>query len=49
MGAVTVGYKCHGRRHLASGGQWLGIGWALWRGGGGGTPPPPFQCMAGPV
>ena len=34
MGAVSVGYKCHGSRHLASGGQWLGIGWAPWRGGG---------------
>ena len=33
LGAVTVGYKCHRGRNLASGGQWLGIGWALWRGG----------------
>ena len=28
-------------RHLPPGGQWLGIGWAPWRGGG---VPPPFQC-----
>ena len=40
MGVVTVGYKCRWSRHLASGGQWLGIGWAPWRGRGGGTPPP---------
>ena len=42
---------------MASGGQWLGIGWAPWRGGGisnnnqtechtGGIPPP-FQCVPG--
>ena len=37
--AVTVGYKCHGSWHLASGRQWLGIGWAPCRGWG--TPPPP--------
>ena len=36
MGAVTVGYKCHSSWHLVSGRQWLGIGWAPWRGGGGG-------------
>ena len=28
---------------LALGGQWLGIGWAPWRGGGGGLPL--FQCI----
>ena len=28
--------------HLASGRQWLGIGWAPWRGGGN---PPTFQCI----
>ena len=27
--------------HLASGGQWLGIGWAPWRRGRGVPPPPP--------
>ena len=27
-------------------GQWLGIGWAPWRGEGGGRPPP-FQCSPG--
>ena len=37
LGAVTVGYKCHLGWCLASGGQWLGIGWAPW--GGGGSPP----------
>ena len=42
-GAVTVGYKCHRSRHLASGGRWLGIGWAPWGAGGGGYLPP-FQC-----
>ena len=31
MGVVTVGYKCHRSWHLASGGQWLGMGWAPWR------------------
>ena len=35
FGAVTVG--------LASGRQWLGVGWAPWRGGRGGSPP--FQCI----
>ena len=39
MGAVTVGYNCHWGRHLASGGQWLGVGWAPWEGGGGTCPP----------
>ena len=32
FGAVTVSYKCHRSRHLASGGQWLGIGWVPWTG-----------------
>ena len=32
LGAVTVGYKCHRRWHFASGRQWLGVGWAPWRG-----------------
>ena len=41
--AVTVGYKCHRGRHLASGTQWLGEGWAPWRGGY----PCPFQCISG--
>ena len=31
---------------LASGGQWLGMGWALWKGGGGTSPP--FQCIPAP-
>ena len=31
---------------MASGRQWLGIGWAPRNGGGGG--PPPFQCIPGP-
>jgi hypothetical protein len=31
---------------LASGGQWLGIGCAYWRGGGGYRPP--FQCIPAP-
>ena len=44
MGAVTVGYKCHGSWHLASGVHQLGIGWAPWRGGRG---LPPFQCIPG--
>ena len=35
-GAVTVGYKCCRGRQLASGGQWLGMGWAPWKGRGGG-------------
>ena len=58
MGAVTVGYKCHCSWHLASGGQWLGIGWPPCRGGGVGTwpwrgggvppplPPPPADARA---
>ena len=41
-GAVTVGYKCHWSRHLASGRQWLGRGWAPWRGGGASLP---FQSI----
>ena len=28
LGVVTVGYKCRWGWHLASVGQWLGIGWA---------------------
>ena len=40
LGAVTVGYKCRGSWRLPSGGQWLGIGWAPWRGGWGGYLPP---------
>ena len=43
MGAVTVGYKHHWSRQ--SGRQWLGVGWAPWRGGG--EYPPPFQCIPG--
>ena len=35
LGAVTVGFKCHCSWHLPPGKQWLGIGWAPWRGGGG--------------
>ena len=31
--------------HLASGGQWLGTGWAPWRGGGRGGYLPPFECI----
>ena len=46
LGAVTVGYKCHWCRHLASGRQWLGIGWAAWRVGWG-TPPPPSNASLG--
>ena len=34
LGAVPVGYKCHCGWHLASGRQWLGMGWALWKWGG---------------
>ena len=41
LGAVTVGYKSW---HLASERQWLGIGWALWRGG---APAPP-KCIPDP-
>ena len=42
LGAVTVGYKRHCNRHLPSGRQWLGTGWAPGRGegAGGGTHPP---------
>ena len=42
LGAVTVGYKCHGAWYLPPGRQWLGTGWAPWRGG---DPFPPFQCI----
>ena len=45
MRAVTVGYKCHSSWHLESGGQWLAIGWAPWRGlGGGGATSPPSNA-----
>ena len=38
------------RLHLASGEQWLGVGWAPWRGGGGGAPPLAMHpCFAAPV
>ena len=40
FGAVPVGYKRHRGWLLASGGQWLGIAWAPWRGVGGVTSPP---------
>ena len=43
---VTVGSKCHRAWQLPSGRQWLGIGWAPWRGRG--VPPPPFQCIPPP-
>ena len=43
-GGVLEPIKRHGGWHLPSGGQWLGIGWAPWRGGGGGYFPP-FQCI----
>ena len=46
--AVTVGYKCHLGWHSASGGQWLGIGWAPWRGGGGTSPPSPLPVRPSP-
>ena len=50
LGAVVVGYSWSW--HLPSGEQWLGIGWALCRGGGGGghcnlpieAPPSPPLC-----
>ena len=40
--SVTVGYKCHSSRHLASGRQWLGMGA---RRGGGGAPPLPMRPL----
>ena len=43
MGAVAVGYKCHCSWHLPSGRQWLGAGWAPWRGCG----VPPLLLMHG--
>ena len=46
LGAVTVGDKCHWSWDVASGRQWLGIGWAPFWGGGGDTSPP-FQCIPG--
>ena len=45
LGAVTVGCKRRCSWHLASGGQWLGIGWAPWRGGGGAPPLPTHPCL----
>ena len=39
---VTVGYKAHWSWRLAPERQWLGIGWAPWRGGG--IPPPPSNA-----
>ena len=44
LGAVTVGYCCHSAWHLPSGGQWLGIGWAPWRGA---TSPPSNSSLRG--
>ena len=40
--AVTVSYGYHSSRHLASAGQWLGVGRAPWKGGG--VPPPPSNA-----
>ena len=34
-------------KHLASGGQWLGVGWAPWRGGGGAVCRLVLQALAG--
>ena len=45
--AVTVGYKCHRGWHLTAGGQWLGIGWAPWRGARG-APPLPMHPRPSP-
>ena len=36
-----------GGAHLASGGQWLGIGWAPWSGGGGDTSPHSNTSLVG--
>ena len=49
LGAVTVGYNNHGRLHVPSGGQRLGIGWAPWGGGGRGLPPPVPMDPSGSV
>ena len=47
LGAVTVGCKCHGSRHLALVGQWLGVGWAPWRAERGVPPSLPMRPLRG--